>query len=154
VSFIDDFSRFTWIYTICFKSDVHRVFLEFQCHDERLLNIKILCIESDWGGEYQCLNTYLKSISVQHWVSCPHTHQQNRIAERKHHHVVEVGLALLAHSSLPLRFWDEAFITACYLINHLPNRSRGSVAPLETLLQHKPNYNQLKAFRCAYWPNL
>jgi hypothetical protein len=29
VSFIDDFSRFLWIYTLKYKSDVHHVFLEF-----------------------------------------------------------------------------------------------------------------------------
>jgi hypothetical protein len=33
--------------------------------------------------------------------------QQNRVVERKHRHLVETGLALLAHSSLPLHFWDE-----------------------------------------------
>jgi hypothetical protein len=29
-------------------------------------------------------------------VSCPHTHQQNGTAERKHCRVIEMGLALLA----------------------------------------------------------
>jgi hypothetical protein len=154
VSFIDDFSRFSWIYTIKHKSDVHRVFLEFQAHVERLLNKKILGIQSDWGGEYQRLNTYLKSVGIHHRVSCPHTHQQNGVAERKHRHIVEMGLALLAHSSLPLRFWDEAFVTACYLINRLPSRMLGSVAPLERLLRQKPTYSQLKVFGCACWPNL
>ncbi|KAK1646191.1 hypothetical protein QYE76_063996 [Lolium multiflorum] len=38
-------------------------------------------------------------------------------AERKHRHIVEVGLALLAQASMPLKFWDEAFLTATYLIN-------------------------------------
>jgi hypothetical protein len=51
-------------------------------------------------------------------VSCPHTSQQNGIAERKHRHLVETGLALLAHSSLPLHFWDEAFLT---VLSHKSN---------------------------------
>jgi hypothetical protein len=102
ISFIDDFSHFTWIYTIKHKSEVHRVFLEYQAHVERLLNKKILNVQSDWGGEYQRLNTYLKFVGIHHRVSCPHTHKQNGVAERKHRHIVEIGLALLAHSTLPL----------------------------------------------------
>jgi hypothetical protein len=68
--------------------------------------------QSDWGGEYQRLNTYLKFVGIHYHVSCPHNHQQNGVTERKHRHVVEVGLALLAHGALPLRFLDEAFVTA------------------------------------------
>jgi hypothetical protein len=31
-----------------------------------------------------------------------------------------MGLALLAHASMPLKFWDEAFLAATYLINPTP----------------------------------
>jgi hypothetical protein len=40
------------------------------------------------------------------------------------------------------------------LINRLPSRSRGSSTPLESLLNQKPTYSQLKVFGCACWPNL
>jgi histone deacetylase 1/2 len=50
-------------------------------------------------------------------VSCPHTHQQNGSAERKHCHIVETCLSLLAHASMPVKFWDAAFTTVVYLIN-------------------------------------
>jgi hypothetical protein len=45
---------------------------------------------------------FFQDIDIGHRVSCPHTHQQNGSAERKHHHIVETGLALLAYSSVPL----------------------------------------------------
>ena len=51
VSFIDAYSRFTWIYLLKHKSDVFDVFLKFQTHVERLLQHKILHVQSDWGGE-------------------------------------------------------------------------------------------------------
>lgn len=50
VSFLDDYSRFTWIYLIKHKYDVEQVFYNFQNHVERLLNAKICTIQSDWGG--------------------------------------------------------------------------------------------------------
>ena len=86
--------------------------------------------------------------------ACPHAHQQNGSAERKHRHIVEVGLSLLAHASTPLKYWDEPFITATYLINRLPSKVIGNSTPLELLYHQKPDYNSLKTFGCACYPNL
>jgi hypothetical protein len=122
VSFIDDFSKFTWIYLIKFKSEVFAKFLEFQTLVERLFDRKIIVVQTDWGGEYQKLNSFFSKIGITHFVSCPHAHQQNGAVERKHRHIVEVGLSLLAHASMPLKFWDEPFISASYLINRLPSK--------------------------------
>ena len=49
VSFIDAYSRFTWLYLIKRKSDVFDVFTQFQAHVERLLKHKIIHVQSDWG---------------------------------------------------------------------------------------------------------
>jgi hypothetical protein len=105
ISFIDDFSKFSWVYLMHDRSEATSVFLQFQTHVERLLGTKIKCIQSDWGGEYQKIhNTFFRSLGIAHRVSCPHTHQQNGSAERKHRHIVETGLALLAHAHVPLKF--------------------------------------------------
>jgi hypothetical protein len=64
-------------------------------------------------------------------VSCPHTHQQNGAAERKHHHIMEMGLALLTHASMSLKYWDEGFIAFTFLINRTPTK----VLSYATLLQ-------------------
>ena len=50
VSFLDDFSRFTWIYLLKRKSEVEHAFYSFQKHVERLFNSQILTVQSDWGG--------------------------------------------------------------------------------------------------------
>jgi hypothetical protein len=112
VSFVDDFSKFTWTYLLKNKSEVFHVFQIFQTHVERQFNRKILTMQTDWGGEYERLNSLFKKIGIKHHVSCPHAHQQNGLAERKHRHIVEIGLALLAKASMPPKFWDEAFVTA------------------------------------------
>jgi hypothetical protein len=154
VSFLDDFSRFTWIYLLKRKSDVEKTFHLFQTHDECVLNYKIHALQSDWGGEYRRLSRHITSQGILHRVTCPHTSQQNGIAERKHRHIVETGLALLAHSSLPVCFWNEAFLTACYLINRMWSRTLQHSTPLELLHHEKPNYQALRAFGCACYPNL
>jgi len=111
-------------------------------------------MQTDWGGEYQTLNSFFAKIGITHLMSCPHTHQQNGAAERKHRHIVEVGLALLAHASIPLKFWDEAFLSATYLINRTPSRVIHNSTPLKRLFQHDPDYAFLRVFGCACWPNL
>jgi histone deacetylase 1/2 len=137
VSFIDDFSKFTWIYLLKKHSDVYQVFLNFQQLVERKFDRKIITMQTDWGGEYEKLNSFFQKVGITHHVSCPHAHQQNDSAERKHRHIVEVGLALLATASMPLKFWDEAFLTATFLINLLPSKVINHDTP-------KPNYESLR----------
>jgi histone deacetylase 1/2 len=111
-------------------------------------------MQTDWGGEYEKLNGFFQKVGITHHVSCPHAHQQNGSAERKHSHIVQVGLALLANASMPLKFWDEAFITATFLINLLPSKVLDFETPTERLLHVTPNYDALRTFGCACWPNL
>jgi histone deacetylase 1/2 len=92
-------------------------------------------------------------VGISHLVSCPHAYQQNGPAERKHRHIVEVGLSLLAYASMPLKYWDEAFLTAVYLINRLPSKVIQSQTPQERLFGHKGDYSMLRIFGCASWPN-
>jgi hypothetical protein len=136
------------------KSQVFEKFKEFQVMVERLFDRKILAMQTDWGGEYQALNNFFSKIGIVHHVSCPHTHQQNGSAERKYRHIVEVGLSLLSHATMPLKFWDEAFQAATYLINRVPSRVIQNISPLEKLFQQKPDYSSLRIFGCACWPNL
>jgi hypothetical protein len=79
---------------------------------------------------------------------------QNDSVERKHKHIVEVGLTLLAQASMPLKFWDEAFTTVVYLINHTPNMVINYETPLECVFQTKSNYLALRVFGRVCWPNL
>jgi hypothetical protein len=116
------------------KSKVFKYFLEFQKLIERMLNRKIIAVQSNWGGENEKLNFFFHSIGISHHVSCPHTHQQNGAAERKHRHIVEMGLALLAHASMPLKYWDEVFLAATYLINRTPTKFLSYDIPITKLL--------------------
>jgi hypothetical protein len=55
---------------------------------------------------------------------------------------------------MPLKYWDEAFLTATYLINRLPSRVIQGDTPYHRVFKEEPNYNFLRAFGCACWPNL
>jgi hypothetical protein len=104
ISFLDAYSRYTWLFLISHKNDALPIFTQFQKYVERYFNLKIKSVQSDWGGEFRSLNKFFENCGIVHRVACPHTHQQNGAVERKHRHIVETGLALLYHGSVPLRF--------------------------------------------------
>ncbi|RVW51219.1 Retrovirus-related Pol polyprotein from transposon TNT 1-94 [Vitis vinifera] len=58
---------------------------------------------------------------ILHQSSCAHTPQQNGAAERKNRHLVETTRTLLLHSNVSFRFWGDAVLTTCYLINRMPS---------------------------------
>lgn len=116
--------------------------------------MSIKSIQTDWGGEFRTFTSYLKDNGIGHRVTCPHTSEQNGIIERKHRHIVELGLTLIAHSSMPLVYWDDAFNTATYLINRLPTPVLDGQSPYEKLFGTKPDYKMHKIFGCLCFPHL
>jgi hypothetical protein len=73
VSFIDDYSKFTWFYLLKNKSDVFSKFRDFQQLVEKHFNRKIFAMQTDWGGEYQKLAPFFQQMGIAHHVSCTHT---------------------------------------------------------------------------------
>lgn len=55
---------------------------------------------------------------------------------------------------MPLKYWDEAFLAATYIINRVPSKVISFETPLERLFHKKPNYPALRTFGCACWPHL
>lgn len=95
---------------------------------------------------------FLAFHGIAHHVSCRHTPEQNEIAERKHRHIVEMGLTLLAKAHMPIRYWVEAFNTAMFLINRIPSKLLNNRSPWECLFHHPPDYKFLKCFGCLFFP--
>ncbi|PKU68003.1 Retrovirus-related Pol polyprotein from transposon TNT 1-94 [Dendrobium catenatum] len=154
VSFIDDFSKYTWIYPLVHKSEVFSKFIEFQKFVERQFNKTIQIIRTDNGGEYvnKQFQTHCKTTGISHQVTCPHTPSQNGVAERKHRHLIETTRALLIQASLPLYLWVNTLLTANYLINRMPSPNTSHKSPYELLHNKQPDYNHLKVLGCLCYP--
>jgi len=151
---VDAFSRFTCVFPLKLKSDTMPQFVCFKTMVELQFNCKIKAVQTDGGGEFRPFSKYFADIGIIHHLACPHTHHQNGIVERKHRHVVETGLTLLAQANIPLKYWDHAFVTASYLINRLPTLILGHKSPHFVLLGKEPDYRSLRTFGCACFPFL
>ena len=85
LTFIDDFSRYTWVFFIKKKSKVCEKFFELKALIENAFGIKINILRYDNGGEY--VNNYLLKIfsqsGIQFQHSIPYTPQHNSVVERR-----------------------------------------------------------------------
>ena len=156
VIFIDDFTRYTWLYPLKYKSEFYSCFLKFQAFAENHFDRKIKTFQCDGGGEFTSndFKNHLTQCGIKQHISCPHTPEQNGLAERKHRHIVETGLTLLFHANVPLKFWVDAFLTATYLINRLPLSSIGKDTPYFKLFGKHANYSGLRIFGSQCFPYL
>ena len=106
------------------------------------------------GGEFIIFEPYLKreGITLRH--SCPYLHEQNGKIQRKHRHIVEIALTLLAQAKMPLKYWQEAFTYVVFIINRLVSLVIESKTLFKLLYSFKPDYSQIKVFGCECFPYL
>lgn len=156
VTFIDDYSRFTWVYFLCFKADVFSIFQTVVTYVETQFSTCVKILQSDFGGEYMshAFQSFLQQKGILSQRSCPYTPQQNGFAERKNHHLLNVVRTLMIESSVPSRFWVEALSTAVYLINCLPSPTLHVDSPYSHLFGIPPDYNSLHVFGCICFVHL
>ena len=139
-----------------YKREVFGIFVKFKTLVENMFSSKIKTLQSDSGGEYikHTFQQFLVTHGIQFRSSCPSHPEQNGLAERKHCHIIEIGLTVLAHSHMPLSYWVDAFNTALYLINRLPTRTLQFSTPYTKLFNRPPKYDLLRIFGCACFPYL
>ena len=154
VLFEDNYSRFSWIFPMKQKSEVTSIFLQFKKLVENLTERKIKIFQSDWGGEYRPLKTILANFGISFQHPCSHTHNQNGKIERKHRHITETALSLLAQSSMPFQYWWDACATTTFLINRLPTKVLNFVSPMQKLFNTHFDYSILRCFGCECYPFL
>ncbi|KAE8688597.1 hypothetical protein F3Y22_tig00110963pilonHSYRG00163 [Hibiscus syriacus] len=151
VTFIDDFSRYVWVFFMKEKSDTFSKFKEFRDSAEGEVGKKICCLRIDNGGEYRSneFSQYLRECRIRHQYTCANTPQQNGVAERKNRHLAEICRSMLHAKNVSGRFWAEAMRTAAFVINRLPQPRLGFVSPFEKLWNIKPTVSYFRVFGCV-----
>ena len=121
VSFIDDCTRVTWVCLMKSKGEVNLLFQKFHTMIKTQYKAQIQVLRSDNGGEYKSaeFQQYLTTHGIVHQTTCPHTPQQNGVAERKNRHLLEVVRASLIEAHMSMPYWGEALTFAAYLINRV-----------------------------------
>ena len=156
LTFIDDKTRYVWIYVLKHKDQVFSRFIEWKKMVEKSTGQQVKNLRTDNGGEFTSneFEEYLKAEGVRYEQTIPRTPEQNGVAERMNRILVEAVRSMLSTSKLPHKFWAEALVTAVYLRNRSPTRAVEGMTPLEALTGEKPNVEHLKTFGCAAYAHV
>jgi transposase InsO family protein len=156
VTFIDDYSRKTWLYLLKSKDEVFNKFQEFKAEIENLTNKKIKTLRTDNGGEYISKEfvAFCKSTGIKRELIVPHNPQQNGVAERKNRFIEETIKSLLNDQDLSMFLWGEAIMMTIYVQNISPHRILKDMTPEEAFLGKKPNVENLRIFGCPVYSHI
>nr|GEV27769.1 retrotransposon protein, putative, Ty1-copia subclass [Tanacetum cinerariifolium] len=126
ITFIDDFSIYTYVYLLKLKDHAFETFKIFKAKVENQRGKKIQILRSDRGGEYFStkFSSYCESQGLIHQRTTPYTPQQNGVAEKKNGVLQDIINAMLVSANLPKNLWGEALLTACHVkSSSAPRRS-------------------------------
>ena len=123
-------------------SELFTIFQNFYNEIQTQFGHPIRILHSDNAKKYFSapFNSFMASHGKIYQSTCPHTPQQNGIAERKHRHIIETARTFLLHANTPLKFWRDVVLTAGYLINRMPSSILNNQVPHSLLFPKDPLY--------------
>ena len=148
VSFIDDFSRKTWVYFMKNKDEVFNKFKEFKVLIENHTEKKIKTFRSDNGGEFTSneFKELCKDSGIKRELTTPYNPYKNGVAERKNRTIMEAARAMLHDQDLPMHLWEEATRTVVYVQNHTSHKVLENKTTEEAFYGKKPEFIHLRIF--------
>ena len=154
ITFIDDFSRKTWVYFLTNKSEACETLKKFYFYVEKQSKYSLKTLRTDRGTEYLVCDEFLQKHGVKHQLTARYTPQQNGVAERKNMTIVDMVRCMIRAKNLPRWLWPEAVATAVYIQNRTPTKSVKGKTPYEAWYDKKPSVEHFKVFGCiAYAHN-
>ena len=111
MTFIDDCTRFCYVYLLKTKDEALHYFKVYKAEVENQLEKKIKRLRSDRGGEYFS-NEFFEFCAVHgiiHKRTPPYSPQSNGIAERKNHTLTDLVNAMLETAGLSKEWWGGVY---------------------------------------------
>ncbi|KAA0058244.1 gag/pol protein [Cucumis melo var. makuwa] len=124
ISFIDDYSRYGYLYLMEHKSEALEKFKEYKTEVENLLK-----------------------HGIQSQLSTPGTPQQNGVSERRNRTLLDMVRSMMSYAQLSSSFWGYAVETAVHILNNVPSKSV-SETPFKLWRGRKPSLSQFRVWGC------
>ena len=111
---------------------------------------------SDNGGEFtsKAFDEVLCRDGIERQTSAPYTPQQNGVAERANHILMEMARAMIHAQGFGYEFWAEAVVNAAYIRNRCPTRAVQDKTPEEAWSGKKPHVSHLCVFKCVAYAKI
>jgi hypothetical protein len=152
ITFIDDLSRYSWVYFTERKDEksIAEKYEEWRAEAENKLGNVVSYLQTDEGGEYEKeMGTVLKRSGTTHLTSPPYSHQSNGLAEILNRKLKDSARTMMIHAKLPQAFWSKAIVFANEISNTLPRKATGKI-PYEIFFD--PSLDRYKVVGCIIEP--
>lgn len=150
ITFIDDFSRFSVVYVIKNKNEALNCLKNYKAKVETLHGNKLTKIKCDNGGEY-CSNSwkdFCSEAGIQILYTPPYSPQVNGVAERINQTLLNKARSMILQAKMEKSFWEEAVLTATYILNRTQSCLDKNKTPYELWLEKRPNVMNMRIFGC------
>ena len=158
ITFIDDYSRYMYVYLLHNEYEALDAFKIFKAEVENQCGKQIHIVRSDRGGEYygrytengQAPGPFTKFLQ-EHGIVAQHTmpgsRDQNGVAERRNRTLVDMVRSMLSNSNLPQFLWTDALKTSVYILNRVPTKAVPKT-PFEIWKGWKPSLRHMSVWGC------
>ena len=150
ITFIDDYSRKTWVYFLVDKSEAFSTFKSFKVRVEKKTGSSIKSLRTDRGGEFISheFTNFCKMYGIQRQLTVAYTPQQNGVAERKNRTIMNMVRSMLLEKNIPRVFWPEAVNWTIHVLNRSPTLAVRNMTPEEAWNGSKPSVEHFRVFGC------
>jgi hypothetical protein len=122
------------------KTVLEEIDIEFQT------TVKYLQSDDENIYSESSVDEYLRKMKIAKLTSAPYKKQMNGFCERAMRTLVEKTKTIMSVYNCPLRFWDYAVQTACYLYNVSPHSALDYKTPYEKVHGRAPDISNLVPF--------
>lgn len=138
MTFIDDFTRYNFVYLLSAKSEAFKAFLHFQRWVESNSGFKILKLKSDRGGEYSSTEflTHLRDLAIDIKRGPANRPTANSVSERFNRTLIGRLRTQFEQSGLPLFLWGELVMYSALQINLSPSVAIDLATPYSLFTPH------------------
>ncbi|CAI7734688.1 unnamed protein product [Closterium sp. NIES-53] len=150
ITFLDDFSRLSWVTLLKMKDEVAKVFKRRIRYAEREAGAKVKILRSDRGGDYmgKDLEFFLEDKGTTHQLSVAYTPQQNGAAERLNRTLIDLARAMLAHAQLDHTWSGAAVQYANWVKSWMGSKGLGGKSPYFMWTRKVPSVSMARVWGC------
>ena len=93
------------------------------------------------------MTEFCQEHGIIHEITAPYTPRSNGVAERKNRTLMDMVNCMLLSSGAPKNLWGEALLSACFILNRVPQRD-SDITPYEHWKGRTPNIQFFKVWGC------
>ncbi|KAL4355016.1 hypothetical protein GQ457_06G004800 [Hibiscus cannabinus] len=158
ITFIDDYSRYMYLYMLYHKSEALEAFKIFKAEVKKQCGKQIKIVRRDRGGEYYGRYTeygqvpapfvkFLQDNGIIGQYTMSGSPDQNGVMERRNRTLMDMVRSMLSGSNLSKSLCVEALKTAVYILNRVPTKAVPKT-PFELFKGWIPSLRHIRLWRC------